>query len=138
LVHQRAGNGDTLLLAAGELTRDMVLAAAEPDRSERRAGTRVLLGERQIAVVERQLDVLQRRRTRQQIEVLEDEAEAPVAQRGARVGGQVSDVDAAETVGPARRSVEAPDDVHERRLPRSRGSHDGDEFPHGDVHGHPS
>ena len=60
LVHQRAGDGDALLLAAGELARQVVLAVGQADGGERRQGAAALLAERRVAVDERQLDVLER------------------------------------------------------------------------------
>ena len=102
-VHQRAGDRDALLLAAGELARQVALAALEADRAQRGARALALLGGRDAAVDERQLDVLERARARDEVEALEDEAELAVADRRALVGGEARDVAPGEAVAPARR-----------------------------------
>ena len=53
LAHERAGDGDALALAAGELVRLVVHAVREPDRRERRLGRLAPLAARQAAVDER-------------------------------------------------------------------------------------
>ena len=73
------------------------------------------------AVVEqRQLDVLERRRARQQVEALEDEADLRVAEIASSSFDMPRDVLAVEEVVPARRPIEAAEDVHERRLAGAR------------------
>jgi hypothetical protein len=47
----------------------------------------------------------------------------------------LADLGPAELVGAARRRVETADDVHQRRLSRSRRAHDGDVLPLPDVEG---
>jgi hypothetical protein len=114
----------------------MVLTAFEPDRGQ--CGTRAvaLLGQAELAVVQRQLDVLQRRGARQQVEVLEHEADLPIADGGAGVGRQLGDGCARQPIGALRRPIEAAEDVHERRLARPGGAHDGDELAARDVERH--
>src|SRR5262249_12601519 len=65
---------------------------------------------------------------REEVEVLEDEPDplAPDARQGRLV--ERRDVDPVEEIATARRPVEAAEDVHERRLPRARVAHDGDEL----------
>ena len=83
---QRAGDGDALLLSAGELARLMIEAIAEADALQRRDGQRVRVALPAAAVVQqRQLDVLHRAGARQEIEALEDEADLLVADRRERV-----------------------------------------------------
>ena len=91
---------------------------------------------RHAGVQQRQLDVLQRRRARQQVELLEHEADPPVADARERVARQVRDVLAGEPVAARRRRVEAADQVHERRLARAGRPHDRDELALGDVDRH--
>ena len=95
---------------------------------ERLRRARVLRVQRRRSVEERQLDVLDRGRAREQIEILEDEPDAAVADLGARVGVDVGDLGAFELIAAARRAIEAAEDVHQRRLPRSRRTGDGDEL----------
>ena len=128
IVDQRARDGDALLLASGKLRGTMIRARAKPDLLQllHRAGT--TLRRRDAAVEQRQLDVFQRRRARQQVELLEHESDRAVADAGQLVGGEPGDVLAVEPVGARRRHVEAADHVHERRLARARRAHDRDEL----------
>ena len=78
---ERARDRDALLLAARELARQVALAVAEPDLAERGARALALLGRGDAPVDERQLDVLERARPRDQVEALEDEPDLAVAER---------------------------------------------------------
>ena len=100
---ERAGDRDALLLAAGELGRMMVRAIGKADFREPRESTLPAFFLRGIAVKERQLDVLDGRGTREQIEVLEDESEAAVAYRRQRVAGKLGNLFAREEVLSAGR-----------------------------------
>ena len=75
---QRAGERDALLLAAGQLGRIMIEAAAKPDRGNlalRACECVVRAGK-----LERHGDVLQRRHGRNQVEGLEDDADILAAE----------------------------------------------------------
>ena len=80
------------------------------------------------AVEQRQLDVVERRGARQQVEALEHEPDLLVAHGGQRVLRHRRHVLAVEQVLARRRPVEAADDVHERRLARARRSGDREEL----------
>ena len=98
---------------------------AEPDALERRDGALAGVLHRVAAPIEqRQLDVLHRRRARQEVEPLEHEAELRVAQVGELRLGHRLDGDAIEHVVSARRHVEAAEDVQHRRLAGARRAHD--------------
>src|SRR5439155_1746322 len=125
-----------LLLPAGELARQVVLAPAEPDGREQLAGAPALLGERHVGVDHGERHVLERRRPPEQVEILEDEADPAAADGGALVDGQGRDVGVAQVVGAARRLVEAAEQVHARRLARARRAHDGEELARPDVERH--
>ena len=127
---QGAGDRHALLLAAGELRGVVVLAAGEADPLERGAGAAGAFARREaeVAVEQRQLDVLGRPRPRQQVEALEDEADLGVADLGPLVAVEPRDVDAVEPVAARGRPVEAADDVHQRRLARAGRAHDGHEL----------
>src|SRR5262249_28307293 len=72
-----AGNGDTLLLTAGELARIGVLLRAQSDPCKLLAGDRDGLLARKPLYLDRRFDdVLQHRQVRKQIELLEDNADA--------------------------------------------------------------
>ncbi len=75
---------------------------------------------RHAAIDQRQLDILRRRGARQQVVALEDEADMEVAQRGAAAAVEPAGIDAEEAVAAGGRRIEAADDVHRRRLARTR------------------
>jgi hypothetical protein len=87
-------------------------------------------------VEQRQLDVLGRRRARQQVEPLEHEANRLVAHASQLVAGQGRRVPPVQGVAPPRRPIEAAEDMHEGRLPRARRSDHRDELARGDVESH--
>ena len=61
----------------------------------------------------------------QQVELLEDEPDPPVADVGQLLLGHGAHVLAGQPEGARRRDVEAAEDVHEGRLARARRAHDG-------------
>ena len=119
LGHERARDRHALLLAARQLIGEVVEPVAQADRRQRIHRALVALGRLHLvgAVVEqRQLDVVERRGPRQQVEPLEDEPDLPVADDGELVLRHARDVLAVEDVGAARRPIEAAEDVHQRGL----------------------
>ena len=119
---ERAGDRDALLLAAGELGRTMAEALAQADGVDERVEPRrvgVAPGDR-----ERQQDVLLRGEDGQQVEGLEDEPDLVAAQLGQAGVVEPGELGAVERHRAARRLVEAGEQVHERRLPRTRRPHD--------------
>ena len=112
-----AGDGDALLLAAGELGRAVREAVVRPTlatTSSSHAWSGLLPGE-----LERQHDVLGRREHREQVEELEDEADVVAAQLRQLGVVEAADVDAGDGDLAGGRLVEAGEDVHQRRLARS-------------------
>jgi len=79
---QGAGDGDALLLAAGELVGSVVLALGQADLGQGLAGPAPPVGARHASIEQRQLDVFEGRGAGQEIEALEHEAERAVAQAG--------------------------------------------------------
>ena len=96
----------------------------EPDPLERLGGAAQPLAPRDMGVDERQLDILQRRRARQQRERLEDEADGAVAHLRELAVAQVRHELPVQPVAAAVGGVEATDDVHQRGLAAARRSHD--------------
>src|ERR1039457_4884232 len=94
----------------------------------RAAPARLSLARPQPRIEQRQLHVLHGGRSRKQVEVLEDEAEGLVTLSRERIAIERRDLLPCEEIVTPARAVEAPDDVHERRLPRAGGPHDGDEL----------
>ena len=138
LVDQRPRDGDALLLAARQLVGIVIHALAEPDDLQDFLGPLVALGGLHLvlaAVVEqRQLDVVERRRPRQQVEALEDEADLAVAHDRELIAGHPRDILAVEDVLAARRAIKAAEDVHERRLAGAGRARDRHELALLDVH----
>src|SRR5919201_5892774 len=106
----------------------MVLTLGETDGLQPRARTLPTLARRDPAVEQRQLDVLERTRPREQVEHLEHEADLGVAHAGQLIARQSRHVLAVEPVTAAGRTIETAEQVHEGRLARARRSHDRDEL----------
>ena len=118
-VDECPGDRHALLLAAGELGGMVVEPVGEADALERLTGTFApLAGGNPPGIDHRQLDILERRRPCQEVEVLEHEAEVTIADRGALVLGERHHLPAVEPVAPGRGPIEAAERVHERRLAR--------------------
>src|SRR5690242_4483874 len=122
LADEGAGDGDPLLLPAGELGGAVGAPVLEPDRLDQLVHPGLVglpAGDR-----ERQDQVLLGGEDRQQVEELEDEAELVAAQLGQLAIVEAGDVDPVE-LDPARgRLVEASEDVHQGRLAGAGGPHD--------------
>ena len=87
---QGTGHGDPLLLPTGELARAMAEAALQADRLDHEAEpflVRLPAGQRH-----RELDVLDGREGRDEVEGLEDEPDTVAAQRGERLVAQAGEV----------------------------------------------
>ena len=135
-----ARNRDALLLAARELVRMMMRALAEADGFQRSHRARVALGRlhRLVRVEQRQLDVVERGRARQKIESLKDKPDLVIANFGELVAAQLGDILPVQEILPARRVIEAPENVHQRRFSRPRGTRRRDELAGLDVERDPA
>ncbi len=133
----RAPVGSSARRMAGELTRARAMAArelagavggavGEAHALEGLEGPPAPLPRPDAGVEEGQLDVLGDRQPRQEVELLEHEADLAVAQLGEAVLVQGRGILAPDQHPPGAGPVEAADEVHAGRLPRARGSHDGD------------
>jgi hypothetical protein len=128
---ERARHGDALLLAARQLGGAVAQAVAQPDGVDQAGHPRLVglaAGDGQ-----RQLDVLLGRQDRQQVEGLEDEADLVAAQVGELLVVELGELRAVQDDRAGRRPVESGEQVHERRLARARGAHDGGELARGEV-----
>ena len=128
LVHERAGDGDALLLAAGELRRPVVGPVAEPERFEQGAGAGRRLRERPAADQRRHRHVFERAELGQQVVELEDEPDRAVAEVGERLVVLGEHVRSVVADGAARRAVERAEEVEQRALPRPALPHDRDDL----------
>src|SRR5436190_336125 len=103
----------------------MVGPVAEADLCEHVHRALVTLGTLEAALIEqRQLDVVERRCARQQIETLEHETDFTVSYGRELILRHPRHVVAVEKVLPRRRAVETARDVHECRFARTRWPRD--------------
>ena len=91
-VGQGAGDGDALLLAAGEFVGAVPSASGESDRFEQFVGAASALADAGSGDAQREFDVLVGREQRQQSEGLEDEADAVASELGELALGVLGDV----------------------------------------------
>ena len=112
LVDQRARDRHALLLPARQLGRRVRGALAQSDTLQRRLRAFAPLGRFDAGIDHRQRHVVQRAGARQQVELLEDEADAPVADRCQRVAVQAIDLLAGQVQRARARPVKAAEDVH--------------------------
>ncbi len=121
-VDERAGEGDALLLAAGELPRLALLEPFEPDDAEHLFDPRALLALVHPLQPHPERDVVPDRHVREERVVLEDHVHvAPVRRHG-------GDVDAAEQDPPLVGLLEAADHPEGRRLPAAARPEQGEEL----------
>src|SRR5688572_398727 len=81
----RSTDRDALALTARELIRPMIDARLEADRLQDRGGPLATHSRRGARQHERQLDVLERRQPRDQVEELEDEPDVPLPRGRERI-----------------------------------------------------
>ena len=131
---QRAGDGDALLLAAGEVVRVVALAALQPEAGEQLARPRLRVRARALVRAHgRQRDVVEHAEVREEVEVLEDHAEPP-AHRD-RVDRRVRDDLAVEEDVAVVDLLQQVDAAQQRRLARAGGADQRDRvvLGHGEV-----
>src|SRR5262249_38622527 len=128
LADDRPCDRDPLALAAGELVRVAIGALGDAELLQgpqpRGPGAR-----RADAVeLEREGDVLERRQTRKEVEVLEDVADRPAPQLRAVRAREGREVDAFDQYLPAGRVLEAAGDRQQRALAGTARPHHGDQL----------
>ena len=135
-VHERPGDGNALLLAAGKLVGLVLQLVRQAQIREQGLGpvkARLFVHP---GVYGGKGHVFRGGQRGEQVVALEDEPDALPAQFRELVAVQRADVHAADAADPGRLGVEAAQDVHERRLARSGLSDDGDEIAFLDGKGH--
>src|SRR5262249_40089430 len=118
LVDERASDCHALLLSSRQLRRLVVEAVAETDGFERppaKSFDVVPTG-----IQERQLHLLQSRRSWKHVKQLKDEADSLVSESRFRVHVELRDVRAIQKVSTSVRPVEQAEDIHQCRLTRPR------------------
>src|SRR5271155_3157675 len=136
-IDEGAGDGNTLLFAAGELIGAVIEAALDAEDVGEMVKELAVEGLRAVAAevgdVVGDLDVAERGERGQQVEALEDEADAGATHFGAVGVGELGEVGAFDGDGSGAGSGEAAENVEEGRLAGAGGSDDGDELAR--VHG---
>ena len=84
---------------------------------------------RAIRVQERKLHVLQGRRPGEQVEALENEPQLPAPNLGQSVFIEKTNLHSIQEHAAGGRAVQAPQEIHERTLSRTRSSHQRHELP---------
>ena len=132
--HEGAGDRDALLLAAAHLTRVRVRAVPKAHALQHVQGDRAPAQQlRTRRVHEGYLDVFGGRARRENVELLEDEAEIRPPHAGATPLAQARRIHAVQLVGARRGGIQQADDVEHRRLTRARPADDRDMFSRRDV-----
>ena len=120
LVRQRSSDRDALLLAARELAGQMAARPARPTAASSDS-TRARRSRAPVCAGERDLDVLRRGQRRDQVELLEDEAECAEAEAAERAVAERGEVTALEETAPSVAPVEPAEQLQQRRLPDPLG-----------------
>jgi hypothetical protein len=129
IIDQSPGDGDALLLAAGQLHGAVIEAIAQADHvGQVEAPFACPLGQVNALVEQGNLDVLDNRVLRQQVVRLKDEAQIAAADLGQLVVVHLRNVLVAEEVLPAGRPIQTAKQIEQRGLAGARRSHEGDEF----------
>src|SRR6266545_255450 len=126
VVGQRPGDRHALLLPAGELLGPEAEAVAQPHPFQQRAGAPVGGRAGDPGEVAGQLDVLGDAERPEEVEVLEDEAEAVGAQGGQPPLGRAGDVDAIDQDRPGGRPQHRAEHQQQGGLAAARRAHHQD------------
>ncbi len=133
-VHQCAGDGHSLLLATRQLRRPVVQAVAQAHPPQHR-GSRVVRPAH-TGHLQRQRGVVERAQAGQQVEALEDDADAVAPQVGQAVGVERGEVDAVDADAAGGRPLEPRQQQQQRGLARARRPGDGHARAGGDAQVH--
>ena len=134
LARQRAGDGDSLLLATRQLGRLVVETVAQADGVD--DAVHPLGVGFDVAKVERKFDVLARTEGGDEVEGLEHEPDLLAAQVGELPFVERRQLDVADEGTSRRQRIEAGEAVHEGRLARTAGAHDRGEFAGAELDRH--
>ena len=141
-IHQRARDRYALLLSTRKLPRPVAQSFAQAQPLQQVFGTGMPLHDRHAAINGRNFRVAHGAQVAHQMVALEDEAEMLAAQPRQLVWQHLAGFLAGHLVAAARGPVEAAQNVHQGRFPRSGRADDGYHFTGPDVqidileHGH--
>jgi hypothetical protein len=128
VVHQRAGDGDALLLAAGQAIGECLRAVEQAHGFQKQPGLAMRVLNRCAVQLERQHDVLHHRQRGDEVKELEDESDLATAKERALVFAERGQVLAVQPDGAAVRLVNAADEVEQRALAAAAFAQDGNEL----------
>lgn len=133
-VHDCAGDGYTLTLAAGKFVGSVFGATGETDAIECVFGG--CAGKGATSIDQRHHDVFEGCRALNQVECLEHESDLTISQISQLAIGECLDSPAVELEGAATRSKQAAEDVHEGALAAAGCADDADELAlaNGNIH----
>jgi len=123
-----ASDGDTLLLTARELLREVLGTVRDGHPFHHGRDPLLALGSTDFHVLERQLDVLIDVQLVDEVEALEYEADIALAKLGALAFFQLSHLLTEQLVGAARGVVQEAEDVEQRGFAAARRPHHGHEL----------
>ena len=123
-----AGDGDALLLAAGELRGHVLHAGGEPDQLQGLGDALVALRRLHAPIAQRDIDIVVDVEVGYEVEALEDEADLLVAHARARIVREAGHVLAVELVSAGVEGLEEAGDVEEGRLAGAGRPAHGDEL----------
>ncbi len=131
-VHQGPGDGNPLLLPAGQLAGPMVEPVGHPQPPQQQRGMGPPTALVDTGIDRRDLDIFKGGEGGEQMVALEDEAEVLPAQIGQVVRLQFPGFLAGYPIAAAARPVETADDIHQGRFAGTGRADDGDHFSGGD------
>ena len=131
-----ADANDTLALAPGQLWGAVAHAVSKPHELELFRGAPPSLLAADARVDQRQFDVVERRRPREEVEGLKDESDLSIADPRQLIVAQLAHELTAQPVLARGRRIETTDHVHERRLTAPRRPHDRHELARADLEIH--
>ncbi len=135
-VHQRTGDRDPLTLSTRKLVGLVGHSRLHAHRSQSFLSPFHALGRGHARINQRQLHIVQSRCARQEVEGLEDKSNLFVPDAGQFVVVQLADLLTIQPVLAAAGRIQAPDQVHQRGLARSRRPHDRDVLVAADLQIH--
>ena len=132
-MHQRAGDGDALLLAAGERIDRAMGAGAQADILESREAALTCRAAAYPIELEHQANVLGDIERRDEIEELVHEADVGATKQCARRLAERGHLEPIDVHRAAVGAIDAADQVEERRFARAAAAHDRDALTGGDL-----
>ena len=126
--HYGTGDGNALLLTAGELLRKMLGTVADGHALHDIRDLGLALGGRYVQIPKRQLNVLIHIEFVDQVEALEHEADVAFAELGTLFLLEAADLGAEEFIGTTGGIVQQAQNVQQRGLAAARRPHDGHEL----------